>query len=185
MAWHSEAGWVAVPDALSADEIASLLADIEALRVLPAEERHLRDKPISGTRHVAELQDRVHGLDALLGRLEPFVVELLGRSFPADIELRSPQPGFGAQKLHADDMPKLDDGPARGATAIVALCEFDETNGSTRVVPGSHRRPDLQRHSGKLDSHPDEIRLTGPAGTAFVFSAHLLHSGTRLSLIHI
>ena len=80
--------------------------------------------------------------------------------------------------LHADDAPKLDDAPSRVATAIVTLVEFTDTNGATRVVPGSHRRPDLQRRSGSLDSHPDEMTLTGPAGTAFVFDGHLLHSGT-------
>lgn len=67
----------------------------------------------------------------------------------------------------------------RVATAIVALTEFTEANGSTRVVPGSHRRPDLQRVAGNLDSHPDEISFTGPAGTALIFSGHLLHSGTQ------
>lgn len=180
MRWNDEAGWMAIPDALDTDEIARLTGDIEALRLLPPDERHPRDKPAAGTRHVAGLQDRVDGLAVLLGRLQPVVGALFGRPVPpADIEFRSPQPGFGAQKLHADDMAKLDDGPPHGATSIVALCDFDETNGSTRVVPGSHRRPDLQRCSGRLESHPDEIRLTGPAGTAFVFSAHLLHSGTR------
>ena len=29
-----------------------------------------------------------------------------------------------------------------------------------------------------MSSHPDEVLLTGDAGDAFVFSGHLLHSGT-------
>ena len=64
-------------------------------------------------------------------------------------------------------------------TAVVALCDFTPDNGATSVIPGSHRRPDLQRRSGSLEYHPDELVLTGPAGTAFVFCGHLLHRGTR------
>lgn len=75
-------------------------------------------------------------------------------------------------------MPTLDPLPDRVATAIVALVPFTAENGATRVVPGSHRRIDLQRRSGGLSSHPDERTLTCAAGDAFVFSGHLLHSGT-------
>lgn len=112
-------------------------------------------------------------------RLLEAVTTLLGY----DVELgavvyRSPQPGFGGQRLHADDVPKMSPGPDRFASTILALTDFTADNGTTRVIPGSHRRPDLQRLSGNLESHPEEIRLTGITGTAFVFSGHLLHSGT-------
>jgi len=51
-------------------------------------------------------------------------------------------------------------------TAIVALTDFTQTNGATRIIPGSHCRPDLQRQSGSLKDHPNQILLTGPTGTA-------------------
>ena len=62
--------------------------------------------------------------------------------------------------------------------AIVALTDFTETNGATRLVSGSHLRPDLQRSSGRLDRHPDEELVLLRAGSALVFDGHVLHSGT-------
>ncbi len=64
-------------------------------------------------------------------------------------------------------------------TAIVALCPIDAGNGGTRLVPGSHRRPDLQRRAEALELHPDEIVPTLAVGDALVFDGHLLHSGTQ------
>lgn len=175
--WSGPDGWVTVPELMTAAEIDGVLAEVQELLALDPAERHPRDKPAGGTLHLADLQDRSELVAEIVSRLTPMVVDVLGAGATVEASYRSPQPGFGQQKLHADDLPKLDDGPDRGATAIVALCDFTEQNGSTRVVPGSHRRPDWQRGSGSIDRHPDERRLTGPAVTAFVFSAHTLHSG--------
>ncbi|OWY58791.1 hypothetical protein B7486_78065, partial [cyanobacterium TDX16] len=145
--------------------------------------RRLRpgDKAASGTHHLNELADRVPAALEAIGdeRLLAVVHALVGPEAPAgDPSYRCPQPGYGGQRLHADSIPMLEVGPANVATCTIALTDFTEQNGATRIVPGSHRRPDQQRRSGNLESHPDERLLTGPAGTAFVFSGHLLHSGT-------
>ena len=95
-----------------------------------------------------------------------------------DASFRCPRPGYGAQKLHADAVPLTKaDGPWLGVTGIAALCDFTESNGATGLIPGSHRRPDLQRLSGSLDNHEREIVLTGAIGTVFVFNKHVLHRG--------
>jgi ectoine hydroxylase-related dioxygenase (phytanoyl-CoA dioxygenase family) len=62
---------------------------------------------------------------------------------------------------------------------IVPLVPFTETNGATRVVPGSHLAA-YQRFRPKspTDRHPGEHLLVGPIGCGFVFSGHVLHSGT-------
>lgn len=159
-----------------------VLAECEALLEMPPAQRHARDRIAQGTRHLAQLADRSSAVAEVLElpRLIEAVTSIIGPQFmQTDVSFRAPQPGFGEQKLHADDVPKLDNGPDRVATAIVALTDFTERNGSTRLVPGSHRRLDLQRQAGSLDSHADEIALTGTAGSAFVFSGHLLHSGTK------
>ena len=175
-------GLGAVDGLLSNDDVASVRSECERLLLLPESDRHPRDKVAHGTRHLSDLAERSPIIDALVQRraLLDEVAAIIGKRFEAfEVSFRSPQPGFGAQKLHADDVPNLDNGPDRVATAIVALVDFTEENGSTRLIPGSHRRVDLQRRSGSLDRHPDEIRLLGSAGTAFVFSGHVLHSGTR------
>ncbi len=177
-----ELGWVAIEQLLSATEVASVLTAIKPLFELPPAERRAGDKPAAGTRHLEELDDRVPQVAEILDRevLMTAVEGLLGPNpTRTQVSLRDPQPGFGGQRLHADGFAKLDVGPATIATAIIALVDFDATNGATRVIAGSHRRPDLQRRSGSLESHPDETFLAGPAGAAFVFDGNLLHAGGR------
>lgn len=138
------------------------------------------DKPRGGTRRLTAIDERLPDTSSIVDAVVPVIMQILVGGWElSEFAYRCPGPGFGGQRLHADDVPKLDAGPARCATAIVALVEFTADNGSTMVVPGSHRRPDLQRHAGALDSHPDAVHLTGPAGTGFVFSGHLLHGGAR------
>lgn len=176
-----DAGWGQIDCFLSADEVEQVLAVCGELLSAPPEQRRPRDKPVAGTVHLVELDARSPFIEELVQRpaLVAAVTAVLGPDVRRDVvELRSPEPGFGAQQLHADDVAKLGDGPATVATAIIALTDFGEHNGSTRLVPGSHLRPDLQRQSGALASHRDEIHLTGSEGTAFVFSGHVLHSGT-------
>ena len=53
------------------------------------------------------------------------------------------------------------------------------------MVPGSHRRIPTCSSVGSLGADPGvddrlgAVPLVGPAGTAFVFSGHLLHGGTE------
>ena len=174
-------GWVRLPGVLSPAEVDAVVEACVRLLDEPPERRRRGDRPHGGTRHLMELDDRVPVVAALLARppLTDAVTAVVGLGARIDqVSYRSPQPTHGGQSLHADDVPKLDAGPDRVATAIVALTDFTADNGATRVVPGSHRRPDLQRAPASLPSHPDEIVLTGHAGDAFVFSGHLLHSGT-------
>ena len=176
-----EAGWLRIERALSPADVASTLSGCRDLLDEPDERRRRGDRPHSGTRHLMELDDRLEQLGSLLqsGPVVEAVTHLLGPDHRADqVSYRSPQPGHGGQSLHADDLPQLTPGPCQVATAVVALTEFTATNGATRVVPGSHRRIDLQRRSGSLSSHPDEVVLRCEAGDALVFSGHLLHSGT-------
>ncbi len=140
------------------------------------------DKQVSGTRRLVDLLERLPEVRPVVEHpdVRAAVAWFLGDGARlGGVTFRSAEPGFGEQRFHADDVPLMAPGQWRVVTAIVALCEFMPDSGATAVIPGSHRRPDLQRRSGSLDRHPDELVLTGPAGTAFVFSGHLLHRGTR------
>lgn len=180
--YDDEAGWVALPGLLERPAIDAIVNECDRLAALDPADRRPDDAPHGGTRHLRGLDGRIPAVDELTRhpRLLSVVHQIISDDARLDqAALRSPQPGFGGQRLHTDDMPLAGGEPARVATAIVALCDLDADNGPTRVVPGSHRRPDLQRNPSAVDPHPDEIRLIGSAGTAFVFSGHLLHSGTR------
>ena len=173
-------GYAMIERFLDRTEVEAVLAECDRLFNLAPEQRHHRDKFSHGTRHLEDLSARSEVIAEIVERVEllDVVAAIVGPNpTPQVMSYRCPQPGFGGQKLHADDVPKLDDAPELAATAIVALVDFASDNGSTRFVPGSHRRPDLQRSAGSLESHPDEQVFLGEAGTAFVYSGHLLHAG--------
>ncbi len=180
-----QAGWTALVDLVSPADVAEILRSCDELLSLAPSQQRAGDKVVSGTRHLNELDERIPLVADVVGR--PTLVDCVkalmqpDEGFEASIDqisYRSPQPGFGAQRLHADAPPLLAPAPTDVVTAIVALTRFTERNGATRLVPGSHQRPDLQRLAGGLEHHDDEISLTGEAGTAFVFNGHVLHSGT-------
>lgn len=60
------------------------------------------------------------------------------------------------------------------------LDDFTPENGAPRLVPGSHRWGRLPQNemANPYDPHPEEIPITGRAGTVFVMNAHLWHGGT-------
>lgn len=177
--YRSEVGWVRIDRLITGERAAELAARLASFAAGLADPGP-GDKPHGGTRRLGRLEGRFPETLDLVDRLAPTVDQILpGGGRLMEIAYRAPGPGFGGQRLHADDTPKPPLDPDRCATAIVALVDFTGENGSTRVVPGSHLRPDLQREAARLERHPDEVHLTGPAGTAFVFSGHLLHSGTE------
>jgi ectoine hydroxylase-related dioxygenase (phytanoyl-CoA dioxygenase family) len=60
------------------------------------------------------------------------------------------------------------------------LDDFTADNGSLRVVPGSHRRRRLpqQELADPFVDHPDQVLVTGRAGTVVIVNAHAWHAGT-------
>jgi ectoine hydroxylase-related dioxygenase (phytanoyl-CoA dioxygenase family) len=60
------------------------------------------------------------------------------------------------------------------------LDDFTRSNGATRVVPGSHtwRQRPHEVLADPTAPHPDEVLLTGPAGSIAVMNAHVWHGGT-------
>ena len=176
----NERGWTTLPQLVTTDEVLEIRRCCEALFLLPDEHRYVGDKPAAGTRHLSGLEQRIPLVADIIVR-PPLLVAVRALIGPdallTQASLRSPRPGFGRQLLHADDVPKLDATPDTVATAVVALVDVTPVNGGTRIIPGSHRRPDLQLRSGRLKNHQDELVLTGDAGTAFVISGHLLHAG--------
>jgi len=173
-------GWFAVRGLLDPAASAALARRC-ALMLRDEEDLRQGDKRGNGTRRAAALLDRLPEIADLFSHptLVAGVAHLLGAAVPiTDVAFRCPQPGFGRQSLHADDVANTAADESHAVTCILALCDFTEQNGATAVVPGTHRRPDLQRRPDRLRER-DEVRLLGTAGTGFMFSAHLLHRGTE------
>jgi hypothetical protein len=95
---------------------------------------------------------------------------------------RDPRPGYGAQQLHSDWLPRRHPtDPFVGITVLWMLDDFTAINGATRLVPGTHQQArDVPREVQRAGFvHPEEIVVAEPAGSVLVFNAHLWHSGRR------
>jgi ectoine hydroxylase-related dioxygenase (phytanoyl-CoA dioxygenase family) len=92
---------------------------------------------------------------------------------------RTALPGAGHQGLHTDWPQAVHAGEYEACNSMWMLDDFTAENGATRVVPGSHRwgkRP-ADVLTDPVETHPDQILVTGRAGSVVVFNAHLWHSG--------
>jgi ectoine hydroxylase-related dioxygenase (phytanoyl-CoA dioxygenase family) len=82
-------------------------------------------------------------------------------------------PGADAQLVHRDELVWVHvprPAPTLQLASMIALSEFTEENGATRLVPGSHRWP-WERQPEPGDFAPAAM----PAGSAVVYLGSLLH----------
>jgi ectoine hydroxylase-related dioxygenase (phytanoyl-CoA dioxygenase family) len=135
----------------------------------------------AGTDRLADLvnKDPVFEVCFTDPRVLACIAHVLGDFKLSSLNSRAALPGQGLQALHAEGGP-VGLGPYQVCNSIWLLDDFTQENGATRVVPGSHRRsvPVGAELPDPLAPHPDQITLTGPAGTVIVFNSHLWHGGT-------
>jgi ectoine hydroxylase-related dioxygenase (phytanoyl-CoA dioxygenase family) len=98
----------------------------------------------------------------------------------SSLNFRAALPGFGLQGLHADWGGAVAPGDYAVCNSIWLLDDFTESNGSTRIVPGSQRSGKVPRDvmPDPTKPHPDEKLLLAPAGTVVIFNSHTWHGGT-------
>lgn len=125
-----------------------------------------------------EIFERVIAMPELLER----VGHVLGPEFKlSSLNVRSADPRSDwVQPLHADMGAIPDEKGYWVANTVWMLDDFTTENGATRAVPGSHRWGMLPQQAleDPSASHPDEVLVTGKAGTVVVMNAHLWHGGT-------
>ena len=83
-------------------------------------------------------------------------------------------PGEVAQPIHADDMVIPLDKPHRPivCNSMWALSDFTEANGATRLVPGSHKKPNPD-YGGAYETIAGEMRQ----GDVLIWDGSLWHGG--------
>ncbi|MDQ6942982.1 MAG: phytanoyl-CoA dioxygenase family protein [Candidatus Eremiobacteraeota bacterium] len=172
-------GYVVLAGIVDAASVAAMRSSVDEL--LDAA-RCDPTKKHGGTLHLDGVIDAGPAFDPAW--CSPRVLAAVAHVLGADFQLfgagyRGPRPGYGAQALHADDVPVAASDPFRVATAIVPLVDFTEGNGATRVVPSSHRDPVRDASTEPGRPHPRERIVTARAGDAIVFNGHLWHSGTK------
>lgn len=83
-------------------------------------------------------------------------------------------PGETAQPIHADDQVIPLDKPHRPivCNSMWALTDFTEANGATRLVPGSHKKPNPE-YGGAYETIAAEM----PKGSVLIWDGALWHGG--------
>ena len=139
-------------------------------------------KQESGCRRLANLVNKGAIFQQLIA--DPVVLEcvacVLNDFKLSSLNVRSVDPrGSTRQPLHADMAAIADDRGPWVCNAVWMLTDITPENGALRVVPGSHRWGQLPHEvlDDPVAKHPDEILLTGSAGTVIVINAHLWHGG--------
>ena len=101
-----------------------------------------------------------------------------------DTQLIAIGPGEPAQYLHRDQTgwpwfnQLLPDGPEIIVIAMVAVTDCTEANGATRIVPGSHLRPDGEPDDADWVFDPARsVPAEMTAGSVLLFSGKTVHGG--------
>jgi ectoine hydroxylase-related dioxygenase (phytanoyl-CoA dioxygenase family) len=96
---------------------------------------------------------------------EPFIV--------TQFSARDPNRGAPPQQLHIDSRFP---GPPFALMTITLwmLNDFTVESGATRLIPGSHRRPE---YPGDGVLQPDELTVQAPAGSVLIYNGSAWHGG--------
>jgi ectoine hydroxylase-related dioxygenase (phytanoyl-CoA dioxygenase family) len=179
-----EEGYLILEDFMDAGLLARLRTRIEELFREEGESAGREFKLEPGCRRLANLVDKgdVFREIILLPRLLEYVRHVLGPSIKlSSLHVRSADPhGVHGQPLHADMSAIADERGPWVCNTLWMLDDFTADNGALRIVPGSHRFRRLPADSlaDPLADHPDQVLITGRAGSVVVFNAHAWHAGT-------
>ena len=172
-------GCVIIENAMDHAAVDGLLADLAD---------YIEDKP-KGTGNFTGFETkRVHSLFAKTQKIQAFVVhdkvlqmaDLALLPFCDSYTLQSNSitaigPGETVQPLHRDDMLyplARDDERNTVCTAFWALSDFTESNGATRMIPGSHRWDDARK-----PTEEETVQAVMPKGSVCLFLGGIYHGG--------
>jgi hypothetical protein len=176
-----EEGWLALPGVMSPQLLDALRQRVEELFEQEGASSGAEFKLEPGTRRLANLVNKGSIFEGIIltPRVLGCVAYVLGPRFKlSSLNARSADPhNDSGQPLHADGGAITGDSGSSVCNSIWMLDDFTPENGATRLVPGSHRwgrapAPDFYQ------PHPDELLVTGDAGTVVVMNAHIWHAGT-------
>ena len=177
-------GFLVIPGFFSDALCRNLIARVEELYAQEGERAGSEFRGEPGTRRLANLADKgeifreVFANSEILG----YIGHLLRPRFKlSSLNARSAEPHEqGHQPLHVDQGLLPDAGGAVVANVVWMLDDFTPENGAMRAVPRTHRsgRRPQEALADPNAPHPDEVLVTGKAGTVCVMNAHLWHGGT-------
>lgn len=185
-----ELGYVALPDFMAPELLELLQRKVEELFQEEGENAGSEFRQEPGSRRLANLvaKGAVFQHIVCLPAILQFVSSVLGPDFKlSSLNARSANPQSDSlQPLHADVGAIADERGFWVCNTVWMLDDFTEQNGALRVVPGSHhwrRLPQAELPEPKA-THPQEVLVTGSAGTVVVMNAHAWHGGTANRTAH-
>jgi hypothetical protein len=179
-----ELGYVTLSDAVDRDFISELNSRIDELFALEGDGAGSEFKQEPGCRRLANLMNKGDVFTRVIASTSvlPRVAHVLGDFKLSSLNVRSVDPGSDVrQPLHADMAAIPDQQGFWVCNVIWMLQDITLENGSLRVIPGTHRYSQLPQEmlSDPLADHPDQVMVTGSAGTIVVMNAHLWHGGVE------
>ena len=176
-------GYIVVPEALSADQLSALNATLD--------ERITEAAPDDRTHRFGGLLDWGEPYRALIDnpRLRPCLEAVLGPTFRLDhlfLDVCREGKGPIGTTLHGSSgyfdpaqYYHYRQGRMHNGLTVVAynLADVNPGDGGTGVIPGSHKSNFRFPHEWRdlEHAHPRVDHLTGPAGTAVIFTEALMH----------
>jgi len=176
-------GYLPLANILSADQIARIRQRTDELIALEGDDAGKEVHQEAGTIRLSDLVNKDPVFEVCF--THPRVLAAISHVLRGDLKLsslnfRAALPGSGLQGLHADWGSAVAPGDYYVCNSIWLLDDFTESNGATRVVPGSHRSGQMPKDAmpDPTQPHPDEVLLTALAGTVVIFNSHTWHGGT-------
>jgi len=179
-----EEGYVVLESCMDRDLLSALRTRILELFEEEGDRAGQEFKTEEHARRLANLVDKgeVFRRAIVLPRVLEHVRHVLGGDCKlSSLNARSADPHSDVgQPLHVDMGAVPDEQGYWVCNTVWMLDDFTRENGPTRMVPGSHKwgtRPQDVLHD-LFAPHPQEVLLTGKAGTIAVMNAHMWHGGT-------
>ncbi|MBI2201480.1 MAG: phytanoyl-CoA dioxygenase family protein, partial [Armatimonadetes bacterium] len=178
-------GYVILPEFAPAALLGQLRERLQTLFAEEGEAAGSEFRKEAGAQRLANLVDKGEVFRRVIA--DPVVLEIASQVLGEDFKLsslnaRSANPfNHSSQPLHADGGGIADERGYWVCNAVWMIDEFTAENGAIRAVPGSHAWKQLPQQVlvDPAEVHPDEVLVTGSAGTVVVMNAHTWHGGTE------
>ena len=177
-------GYLVLEDFMSPEMLEALRQRVEELFESEGENAGSEFRKEPQARRLANLVDKGEVFREAIASPEilKLVEQVLGPEFKlSSLNVRSANPhSTDSQPLHCDMGALPDERGNQVCNTVWMLDDFTETNGALRIVPGSHKWGQLPQQvlSDPVAMHPQEMLVTGKAGTVVVMNAHMWHGGT-------
>jgi len=176
-------GYLPLEGLLSEDQVEAFKARFDELVEQEGKEAGREVHQEEGTLRLANLIDKGDMFKICIShpKVLSAIRHVLGPEFKlSSLNGRAALPGQGLQDLHADWSKGVEPRDYYVCNSVWLLSDFTESNGATRVVPGSHKSRQHPRDvlEDAKAQHPDQVLLTARAGTVVIFNAHTWHGGT-------